>query len=112
MKLKALAAIAALMMVTGCGATATTPKVQEDDASWTCLEDGNKICGSNAVEQSAAWGSFNIDSVPADIVAGGFKVDYVGVALEGVEFPTSEYVTVESELSPGKVNVWMLEAGK
>jgi len=123
MKLKVLAsviAVAAALM--GCAAPepvqhvqpvqpVASVQIQEDDPGWDCWIHGNKVCGTNPIERTAAWGAFRAESVPAELQESGFRVSYLGHALEGVELGAG-YVTAPSALSPGKVNVFMVEAAK
>jgi hypothetical protein len=100
----ALAVLAALLL-TGCGAaveaaTATTPtaQCQEDEACWPaneCLTVGNKICGGTAEEAAEAWSRIDTSKIP-DTKLKEFKVTYAGRALEGIDFPPSDYYTVKS----------------
>jgi hypothetical protein len=85
--------------------TATT-QVTESDPAWDCNVDGNKICGANPIERTAAWGSFSTNALSGEVKAKAFTITYRGIANEGIDFPPSQYVTIKSGLTPGKVNVF------
>jgi hypothetical protein len=105
MKLKVLAALAALMMLTGCGAAAEAKDLQEDDPGWNCYVHGNKVCGANPIERTEAWAKFDLD---ADKTVGGSgaRVTYLGLSLAGTDAAPSNHVTIPSDVTPGKIHVF------
>ena len=82
-KFLATMAIASALLVSGCSAPAT---ITEDDPAWNCQTMGNGVCGES--RESEAWESFTVDSIPADVVAKGFKAHYVGSYVKGQPLPT------------------------
>lgn len=118
MKRLALLLLSAALL-TGCGAATATPPattptasaIEEDDPNWNCLTDGNRVCGPNPIQRVEAWGMFQTDKVPADVLREAFQVTYMGTAMEGIDFPPSEYVTIPSHVSPKRVHVFHFKAG-
>lgn len=118
-------ALAAVALLTGCGAaveasappvktitaTPATAGIQEDDPGWDCLTMGNRICGANPIQRTEAWGAFQVGNVPEETRREAFRVTYRGYAMQGIDFPPSEYVTAKSQLSPGMVHVFQFEDG-
>jgi len=113
---------AAALALTGCGAAQATPApaktitatpaaatIQEDDPAWDCATMGNRICGANPLERTEAWGAFRTVDLPEETLRQAFKVTYRGLSTEGVDFPPSQYVTLKSQLTPGKVHVFEIQ---
>lgn len=82
---------------------------QEDEPGWDCWTMGTKTCGANPIERTEAWGSFQTSSVSADLLKEAFRATYYGIANQGVDFPPSDYVTIPSQITVGKVHVFLVE---
>ena len=117
MKRLALLLLSAALL-TGCGAATAAPPpptpptaIEEDDPNWNCSTDGNRVCGPNPIERVEAWGKFQTDKVPADVLREAFSVSYMGTAMQGIDFPPSEYITIPSSVTPKRVHVFYIKAG-
>lgn len=84
-------------------------RLEEDEPGWDCKTHGNRICKASDFERLEAWGLFETDSIPADHLREAFKVTYMGVAMEGLDFPPSEYRTIKSAIAPAKVHVFHIQ---
>ena len=108
MRFKVLAAMAALvMMLTGCGAAVEAAPLREDAPGANCLVDGNKICGPVGSEETDAWAAYDARPFNPDALPAGYRVDYRGTALAGLDFPPSEFYTLPSA-SAGMVHVFQI----
>ena len=70
---------------------------------------GSKTCGANPIERTEAWGHFKTADIPEALKGEAFSVTYYGLALPGVDFPPSEYVTYTAQLTTNRVHVFRVE---
>lgn len=113
------AALVAAALLTGCGVTAepramvtveATPAapIQEDEPGWDCLTMGNRVCGPKAGDEVEAWTRFDPAAFPT--MDQPFKVEYMGTAMPGIDFPPSEYLTYPAT-APNTVHVFHIAVG-
>lgn len=71
-----------------------TPTKQEDDPSWDCYEDGNRVCGDpEKVYSEAAWDQWDTQNGSTFLridPSREYRVDYVGTAMMGPALACNE----------------------
>jgi hypothetical protein len=83
---------------------------EEDMPCWDCKTMGNRLCGANPVERVVAWGKFNTSTLPAETLGTGFRVDYLGTAMPGIDFPPADHLTIPSSITVNTVHVFRISA--
>lgn len=116
------AALVAAALLTGCGVTAepramvtveatpaATPLPEDsEDPAYNCRVDGNKVCGPMPGDEVEAWTRFDPAAFPT--MDQPFKVEYMGTAMPGIDFPPSEYLTYPAT-APNTVHVFHIAVG-
>lgn len=79
--------------------------VYEDSPEWSCVDDGNKVCGPNNPEGKPA-GRYDVGGVLVD----PWPVASVTVTVDGVDYPVCEVEDCSDQR--GQVGVWTSREGK
>ena len=83
------------------GYTAAPVSVMEDDPSWDCLTDGNKVCGAVMADDSLterAWAVWDAQQGYRQIrvdPSREFRIDFTGYSTEGIHQGPGELVLTQ-----------------